>query len=105
MRRSKPELLVAILIALVLGWYVWYTRSVIVDLSAEGQRSSAMFARIFRAFGDTTPGGDAAALLDLSASIRQQGVPLILTKLDGTPIDHFNLPFDPDNSIPNTDAR
>lgn len=103
MRRGTPELLVAFLIALVLVWYVWYTRSVSVDLGADVRRSSAMYGRIFRALGDTTPGADAATLADLVATINAQGVPLILTKLDGTPVAHTNLPFDPRDTVSNDD--
>lgn len=103
MRRGKPELLVALLILSVLVWYVWYTRSVSVDLGADARRSSAMYGRIFRAFGDTVPGADAAALADLVTTIKEQGVPLILTKVDGTPVAHTNLPFDPRDTVSNED--
>ena len=105
MRRGKLELLVAILTLAVLGWYVWYTHSVVRDLSVDAARSSAMFSRIFRALGDTTPGGPDAALVDLSRSILDQGVPIIITKLDDTPVDHANLPFDPDDTVPEDDPR
>jgi signal transduction histidine kinase len=105
MRRGKPELLVAILTLAVLGWYVWYTHSVVRNLSADAARSSAMFSRVFRAFGDTSAGGAEAALFDLSRSIADQGVPLILTKLDGTPVDHVNLPFDRADTVPDDDPR
>ena len=33
-RRGTPELLVATLILVLIGWYVWYTHSVYVDLQA-----------------------------------------------------------------------
>ena len=49
MRRGKPELLVATLLLLLLGSYVWYTQRVIVDLRADARRSSEMYARVFRA--------------------------------------------------------
>jgi signal transduction histidine kinase len=105
MRRARPEVLVALLTLMVLAWYVWYTHSVVLDLQADAKRSSAMMARVFRAVGDTTETGTAAALFDLAESIRNQGVPLILTTHDGTPVDHFNLPFDPADTIPNYDPR
>jgi len=95
MRRGTPEVLVATLILLLLGSYVWYTQHVIVDLQADARRSSAMFARVFRAFGD--PSGTEGALLDLSRLIQEQGVPVILTDPQGNPAGagHANLPFDP----------
>ena len=105
MRRGTPEVLVATLILLLLGSYVWYTQHVIVDLRADARRSSAMFARVFRAFGD--PGNTETALLDLSRLIQEQGVPVILTDPKGDPAGagHANLPFDPDNTMPNDDPR
>ena len=105
MRRARPEVLVALLTLILLVWYVWYTHSVVVDLQAGAKRSSAMFARVFRAFGDTSASGTDAALFDLSKSIADQGVPLILTKLDGTPVDHVNLPFDRGDTVADDDPR
>jgi signal transduction histidine kinase len=105
MRRTRPEVLVAILTLIVLVWYVWYTHSVVVDLQADAKRSSAMFARVFRAIGDTSASGTDAAMFDLTHSIAEQGVPLILTRLDGSPVSHLNLPFDPKDSIPDDDPR
>jgi signal transduction histidine kinase len=94
MRRSTPEVLVAALILLLLGSYVWYTQRVVVDFQDDARLSSQMYARVFRAFGDTTAGAGSAALLDLSKSIQAQGVPLILTDTKGTVAGHANLPFD-----------
>ena len=37
MRRGTPEVLVATLMLLLLGSYVWYTQHVIVDLRAGGR--------------------------------------------------------------------
>ncbi|HET7374949.1 MAG TPA: HAMP domain-containing sensor histidine kinase [Gemmatimonadaceae bacterium] len=106
MRRGTPELLVATLILVLLGSYVWYTRNVIVDLQADARRSSLMYARVFRAFGDSTPGATDAALLDLVKSIQAQGVPLILTDTKGTVAGHANLPFDdPTNPVADSDPR
>lgn len=106
MRRSKPELLVATLLLLLLGWYVWYTHTVIQDLRADARRSSDMYARVFHAFADSSAGAETQALLDLASSIREQGVPLILTDRHGTPAAHANLPFDTkEDSVPNDDPR
>ena len=62
-RRGTPELLVATLILVLIGWYVWYTHSVIVDLRADAQRSTAMYARVYHAIADTTHGALAALSL------------------------------------------
>src|SRR5215213_7799917 len=106
MRRGTPELLVATLLLLVLGWYLWYRQRVIVDLRADARRSSAMWSRIYRALGAPTPGAESRALADLSNSIRTQGVPLILTDRNGVPAGHANLPFeDPAHPVGDDDPR
>jgi signal transduction histidine kinase len=102
MRRGTPELLVATLILLLLGSYVWYTQRVVRDLRADAKRSSEMFARVYRGMGDTTSSGEFQALLELSKSIQSQGVPLIWTDLHGTIGGHANLPFD---SVGDDDPR
>src|SRR3954462_14974340 len=100
MRRGTPELLVSALITLLLASYVWYTRSVVVTLRAGAKRSSEMYARVYHAFGDNTPGAQDQALLNPSQSIREQGVPLIWTDLKGVPHGHANLPFDRRSTLP-----
>jgi signal transduction histidine kinase len=106
MRRSKPELLVATLLVLLLGWYVWYTHSVIEDLRADARRTTDMYARVFHAFADTSAGAETQALLGLAASIRNQGVPLILTDHRGRVAGHANLPFEASgDTVPNDDPR
>jgi signal transduction histidine kinase len=94
MRRGAPELIVAALIALLLGSYVWYTQSVVRDLRLEAGRSSVMYARVYRALSDTTDGAGTQALLDLSKSIVEQHVPVIVTDRDGNPSAAANLPFE-----------
>ena len=93
MRRGGPELTFAALIALLLGSIVWYTRRVVADLRMEAERSSRMYARIYRALGDTTEGASTQALLGLSRNIVELGVPVIVTDRDGTPTAAANLPF------------
>jgi signal transduction histidine kinase len=94
MRRGTPELVIAALIALLLGSIVWYTRRVVADLRLEAERSSRMYARIYRALGDTTEGASTQALLGLSRSIVELGVPVIVTDRDGVPSAAANLPFE-----------
>jgi signal transduction histidine kinase len=106
MRRGKGEMLVATLILVLLGSYVWYTQRVIVDLRADARRSGEMYARVFRAFADSSPGSMDAALLDLVGSIQAQGVPLVLTDPTGVVAGHKNLPFeDPRHPLADTDSR
>ena len=91
MRRGAP-LLAVFAVALLLGWYVTYTRRVVRDLRREASRSGQMYARVYRALAD--PNEDAnAALLDLSRHIREMGVPVIVTDRAGHPSAAANLPF------------
>jgi signal transduction histidine kinase len=94
MRRGSPELLFAALIALLLGSILWYTHHVVGDLRLEAERSSRIYARIYHALGDTTEGAGTQALLGLSRSIVEQGVPVIVTDALGNPTAAANLPFD-----------
>jgi signal transduction histidine kinase len=104
-RRGTPELLVATLILVLIGWYVWYTHSVYVRLQADAKRSTDMYARVFHALADTTQGATTAALLDLSRNIRDQGVPLIWTDTRDSIGDHANLPFERNGRVPDDDPR
>jgi len=105
MRRGTPEVLVATLILLLLGSYVWYTHDVAKRLREDAKHSTEMYARVYRGFGNNTQGGQDQALLELSQAITEQGVPLIWINPEGVPAGHANLPFDKTNSIPDDDPR
>lgn len=94
MRRGSPELILAALIALLLGSILWYTHHVVSDLRLEAARSSRIYARVYHALGDTTEGAGTQALLGLSRSIVEQGVPVIVTDTAGNPTAAANLPFE-----------
>jgi signal transduction histidine kinase len=104
-RRGTPELLVATAILVLIGWYVWYTHSVIVDLRADAERSTEMYARVYHAFADTTPGALNEALFGLSRNITEQGVPLIVIDPHDVISAHANLPFDKPTPVPDDDPR
>jgi signal transduction histidine kinase len=92
MRRGAPELLVGLVLAILLASYVVYTQRVVRELRREALRSSRMYARVFRAQSDTSEGAGTQALFDLSKSIVEQGVPLIVTDSAGRPTAQANLP-------------
>ena len=94
MRRGSPELIFAALIALLLGSILWYTHHVVGDLRLEAERSSRIYARIYHTLGHTTEGAGTQALLGLSRSIVEQGVPVIVTDAAGNPTAAANLPFE-----------
>jgi signal transduction histidine kinase len=94
MPRAAP-LLVAVGIAALVVSYVAYTQRVMVELQREGNRTATMFARVYSALNDTTPDASMRALLDLSRSIDEMGVPVVITDDAGIPTVSQNLPFDP----------
>ena len=94
MRRGAPEIIVGILLAVLLASYVVYTRRVVRDLRVEAERSSRMYARVLRAQADTSADAGTEALFDLTRSITAQGVPIIVTDVNGRPTYHANLPID-----------
>ncbi|MFN2564733.1 MAG: PAS domain-containing sensor histidine kinase [Gemmatimonadaceae bacterium] len=104
MRRGAPVSTIAVLLALLLGSYVAYTQAVVADLRREALRSSTAYAHLYRALSDTTEGASTQALLDLARSIREHGVPLIVTDPSGRPAAHANLPGIPDD-VPADDER
>ena len=100
MRRSAPVVLVIVGVALLLGWYVLYTRSLVRDLRREASRVGLMYARVYDGLNDPSAEAANTALLDLSGDIRASGVPVILTDPKGNPTAAVNLPFDEPLSSP-----
>jgi signal transduction histidine kinase len=93
MRRLAPVTLVTISVLALLVWYVIYTRVVVRELRQEASRVGLMYARVYNGLSDPNPDAATAALLDLSRTIRESGVPMILTDEHGNPTDTANLPF------------
>jgi len=91
MRRGAGVVLV-IGVAALLASYVAYTQRVVRQLRLESSRIGQMYARVYTAQSDTAV-DPAVALFDLATHIRQSGVPVILTDVNGTPTAAENLPF------------
>ncbi|HEU4565331.1 MAG TPA: HAMP domain-containing sensor histidine kinase [Gemmatimonadaceae bacterium] len=94
MRRGAPVIIVAAILALLLGSYVVYTRTVVLRLRQDAGRLGQMYARVFHALADTSADAGNAALLDLSRHIVSLGVPVIITDTAGHPTATANLPFE-----------
>ena len=92
LRRGTPEVVVALLLALLLASYVWYTQRAVRELRHQASISSRMYGRIFRAQSDTSTSASTLALSDLAGAIVEQGVPVIVTDRSGKPTAHANLP-------------
>jgi signal transduction histidine kinase len=93
MRRLAPVTLVTIGVLALLVWYVIYTRGVVRELRQEASRVGLMYARVYNGLSDPNTDAATAALLDLSRHIRESGVPMILTDVQGKPTDTANIPF------------
>jgi signal transduction histidine kinase len=99
-RRSAPLWAVVFGVVALLTWYVFYMRSVVTDLRAEASRVGKMYARVYDALSD--PNTDpTTALQDLSALMRESGVPIIVTDARGAVTASANLP----NEILGSNAR
>ncbi|HLA90746.1 MAG TPA: HAMP domain-containing sensor histidine kinase [Gemmatimonadaceae bacterium] len=94
MRRSAPGVLVTVGLLALLASYVWYTRRIAAELNAQGAATSRMYARVYEGLTDTTGEGGLGALADLSRSVRELGVPVVLTDPSGAPYAAANTPFD-----------
>jgi signal transduction histidine kinase len=93
MRRLAPVTLITLGVLGLLTWYVIYTRGVVRELRQEASRVGLMYARVYNGLSDPNPDAATAALLDLSRHIRESGVPMILTDMQGIPTDTANVPF------------
>jgi signal transduction histidine kinase len=90
-RRIAPVTIVSICVTALLIWYVIYTQGVVRELRREASRVGLMYARVYDGLNDPSPEAANTALLDLSRSIRESGVPLVITDSRGNPTDTANL--------------
>ena len=104
MRRRAPVVMIALGIAVLLTWYVAYTQRVVGELRREAKRSARMYADVYRGLNSPTDVNGTGALLQLADEIRQAGVPLIVTTMDGTPTAAANLPFEAEPTDPRVRA-
>ena len=93
MRRGASFIVVAVGVLLLLGSYIVYTQSVVVELRREAERSGRMYARVYEALTDTSADAN-FALLDLSRHISESKVPVLVTDPNGVPTGAVNTPFD-----------
>ena len=82
MRGRAPVIILGVLLALLLGAYILFSRRVVLELRRDAGRSGQMYARVFRALADPRPDAGNDALLDLARHIDALGVPVIVA-VDG----------------------
>jgi signal transduction histidine kinase len=93
MRRGAPVVVLGLVLALLLGAYILYSRRVVVELRRDASRSAQMYAQVYRALNDPREEAGNEALLELSRHITDLGVPLIVTDTAGNPTMWANVPF------------
>jgi len=92
-RRRWPVFAMVLGVIGLLAWYVAYTQHVVTQLRSAAAGQGRMYARIYEALQDTSLNADpTSALLDLSAQIRESGLPLVLTDRNGRVSAVANLP-------------
>jgi two-component system, sporulation sensor kinase D len=92
MRRTAPLWAVIAGVVALMTWYVIYMHSVVTDLRIEASHVGTMYARVYDALGNSNPDAATAALQDLSRTIRESGVPIIITDAKGNVSTSANLP-------------
>jgi signal transduction histidine kinase len=102
MGRRAPVVVLFVVLALLIGSYVFYTRTVVRLLRADAGQLAQMYARVFHALADTSAGAETSALLDLVRHIGELGVPVVVTDTAGRPTAIINLPF---GEVPLDDPR
>jgi len=91
--RTALTALVVVGVAVLLGSYVIYAQRVVRELRLEAERSSRMLAIAYDGLFALADEERTAALIDLVQLIRESGVPLVVTRADGTPTETANIPF------------
>jgi len=81
-----------VLVAVAAGLTVGSAYLVVHHLTTDAQRASQLYARVFSGLADPRETGATDALLALAASIRRQGIPLVVTDEHGAVTDTANLP-------------
>lgn len=93
MRRNAPVVIVALGLLTLLVAFVWYSQTVLSNLRSEAQQTASIYAKVYGAMNDTTPGSETATLADLIESLKKLRVPVLLTNAAGVPTMWANLPF------------
>ena len=100
MIRRRWTIVLAILFASLLGWYLVYTEGIVRALRTNAGTLTQMFAEVQAGIADPSQEGADRALFELQKLIVESGVPLILTGPGDTVFAVENLPFSVDLETP-----
>ena len=97
-RGIRWPVLLSTLFAILLGWYLVYTQSVVQALRSNTGTLTEIFAEVNDALIDPDPLRGDDALFRLNSMIRETGIPMVLMGPRDTVLSVENLPFDVDIS-------
>jgi signal transduction histidine kinase len=83
----------ALLAALVLGWYLVYTELLMREIRRDAIVHSRIYFQILRGLNDPREGAAEETLLELIEQVQHLGVPIVVADGDGIPAATINLPF------------
>lgn len=87
--------IVSIAIVVLLAWYVGYTRRVIEQLRTAAGTQGLMFDITMRQLQDPTGEGvPTSSYINVLERVRESGVPLVKTDMNGQVVDAANIPED-----------
>lgn len=95
----------AILTVIVLGWYLVYTNLLAREMRDDAALHSELYFKIYQGLADPTESNAVSTLLELAEAINQLGIPMVITDVDGFPLDARNLPFPADVYDPADQTR
>ncbi len=104
-RGIRWPVLLSTLFAILLGWYLVYTQSVVEALRTNTETLTQIFAEVNNALIDPDPLRADDALFRLNSMIRETGIPMVLMGARDTVLSVENLPFDVDVSSPEGQDR
>ncbi|MEJ2542077.1 MAG: hypothetical protein P8188_19290, partial [Gemmatimonadota bacterium] len=93
------------LFALLLGWYLLYTQSMVRALRTNTETLTEIFTEVNDALIDPNELRADDALWRLNSLIRETGIPMVLMGARDTVLSVENLPFDVDISRPEGQER
>src|SRR5690606_16418828 len=95
----------ALLAAVVLGWYLLYTELLMREMRRDALVHSSIYVEILQGLSDPRPGAADQTLLTLIDEVQDLGIPIIVTDADGVPAFSTNLPFQADPNNPADQGR
>ena len=104
LRRAAPT--IALTLAFVVGGIsLWQALGIVSHLRSEARDQTRIFGRIVGALTDTTPEIQMNQLLEITAQIRETGMPLVLMNRSGAVMLCANMTFEPDPCDPGVDQN